>query len=235
MTMRSLKVIAAAAVLAVAGSPALAADEVLLSEGFENLTTLFSASGGWRSFNFSVVPFSEGWFQGSADRFAAHAGGADSFVASAYFIQQTEPNGDPVGGVADGLLQTKVVSLERATRLDFWTRGVAGNVYPDSLYVGYTLGASAVLTDYLPLEINPNGNVGGYPEDWTKYSVTLPAQGAGKTGRFVFEYSIPDTLVAGNYVGLDSVTITAVPEPGTWLLMGLGVAALAGLARRRAT
>lgn len=35
-------------------------------------------------------------------------------------------------------------------------------------------------------------------------------------------------------VTLDNIAITAVPEPATWLMQGLGLAALAGLARRRA-
>lgn len=231
MTMRSLKCVAAAAVLAVAGSSAMAADEVLLSEGFEDLTTLFSAAGGWSSFNFSDSPVAQGWFQGSADQFAAHQGGPDSFLASAYFIQETDANGDPLGGIADGLVLTKAVSLERPTQLSFWTRTVEASQYGDSLYVGYSINGGI---DYLPLEINADATAGAYPESWTQYSVNLGAQGAGVTGRFFFEYYIQDTAVAGNYVGLDSVTITAVPEPGTWLLMGLGVAALAGFARRRA-
>jgi len=35
-------------------------------------------------------------------------------------------------------------------------------------------------------------------------------------------------------MGLDNVVLTAVPEPGTWALMLGGLAAVAGLARRRA-
>ena len=51
-------------------------------------------------------------------------------------------------------------------------------------------------------------------------------------GRICFRYVVDDVSLAGNYIGIDSVSITAVPEPSTYLLMGLGVAAL--LLRRRA-
>ncbi len=37
-----------------------------------------------------------------------------------------------------------------------------------------------------------------------------------------------------NYVGIDSVTISAVPEPGTYLMLGVGLGLLA-FARKRKT
>ncbi len=39
---------------------------------------------------------------------------------------------------------------------------------------------------------------------------------------------------AGLYVGVDSLTVGVVPEPGTWLLMGLGIGALVLRQSRRA-
>ena len=51
-------------------------------------------------------------------------------------------------------------------------------------------------------------------------------------GRFGFEYFGPSD--SSNYLGIDTVTVTAVPEPGTYLLMGLGLAALGALRSRKA-
>jgi hypothetical protein len=39
---------------------------------------------------------------------------------------------------------------------------------------------------------------------------------------------------SSNYIGIDTVTVTAVPEPSTWLLMGLGLAGVAAVRRRTA-
>jgi hypothetical protein len=48
-----------------------------------------------------------------------------------------------------------------------------------------------------------------------------------------FRYVVADVATAGNYLGIDNVLITAVPEPTTTLLLGLGLAGL--LVRRRLT
>ena len=43
--------------------------------------------------------------------------------------------------------------------------------------------------------------------------------GAGTTGRFAFHYSVPDTSINGDYIGIDSVSISAVPEPASILCL----------------
>ena len=230
MTMRKLKCAVAAALLAVAGSSAMAADVVLLTEDFNNLTTLFT-SGGWLKNNFSTsAPVGDGWFKGNGGQFAAHAGGPDAYIASSVYIAPVDINGYPAG-TADGFLRTASVDMSGPTTMSFWTRTLTGNLYGESLYVGALVGGN----DISLKAINENAVIGAYPEVWTKYTVYLPGQGVIGTplgGRFYFEYYIQDTSFAGNYIGVDSVTITSVPEPGSWLLMGLGVAALAGLRRR---
>lgn len=232
MTMKKLKCTAVAAMLAVAGSSAMAADVVLLTEDFNDLTTLFT-TGGWLKNNFSEsAPVGDGWFQGNHDQFAAQAGGPDAYIASSVYIAPVDVNGNPAG-LADGFLRTAAVDMSGPTTMSFWTRTLTGNAYGDSLYVGALVGGK----DISLTAINENVDVGAYPETWTKYTVHLPGQGVIGTplgGRFYFEYYIQDTSFAGNYIGVDSVVITSVPEPGSWLLMGLGVAALAGLRRRAA-
>ena len=47
------------------------------------------------------------------------------------------------------------------------------------------------------------------------------------SGRIAFRYVVDNVATAGNYLGIDNVSVTsAVPEPATYVLMGLGVAAL---------
>jgi hypothetical protein len=67
--------------------------------------------------------------------------------------------------------------------------------------------------------------------DWVKYSFQIAAQGTGTTARFAVNYvGSADTA---NYVGIDSVTVTAVPEPSSVLMLGAGLAGLAAWTRRR--
>ena len=68
----------------------------------------------------------------------------------------------------------------------------------------------------------------------TAFSVMQLLDRAGKIteGRIAFRYVVDNVSTAGNYLGLDDVVITsAIPEPATYLLMGLGVAGL--MLRRR--
>jgi PEP-CTERM motif len=67
--------------------------------------------------------------------------------------------------------------------------------------------------------------------DWTQYTLSFAAAGAGTLARFAMVYIGSSTTA--NYIGIDSLTVTSVPEPGTWLLMGAGMLGMAGLVRRR--
>src|SRR4030095_1034795 len=80
------------------------------------------------------------------------------------------------------------------------------------------------------LTLNPALNPGGYPSDWTQYNVSLGALD-GVSGRLAFRYSIDDNLVNGDYIGIDTVTVNRVPEPGTIALISLGLVGF--IARRR--
>jgi len=202
----------------------------LLEEGFDDASGL---PAGWKMANFSSNPAAEAWFKptDTSPFFTAQAGASDSYFASSVFVAATDAAGNPFGRV-DAMLTTPVVAMSEATTLSFWTRTVAGNTFGDSLHVGAIVSGSFVDL----MAINPTLTAGAYPEAWTRFTVTLPGQGDGASGRFYFEYLVPDAAKAGNFVGLDSVSIAAaVPEPDTALLMlAGGLLLVARAARRRA-
>jgi len=212
------KYVLAAAMLTLAASAH--ADPTLINEGFDDITTL--AGAGW-SFQNDSVPATPGesWFQGDNTlAFTAQSGAANSYIASSFLA--AEP-----GGFIDNLLVTPFFSLESDVLLTFWARSQIVPGFTDTFAVlaGTTAGSALeVVSEVLGATVAAG--------DWTQYSVLLTGQGAGSVGRFGFEYFGPSD--SSNYLGIDTVTVTAVPEPGTYLLMGLGLAALGALRSRKA-
>lgn len=225
MTKQKWKTAAVGAALVLMGGSASAVT-TLLSEGFNN-----GIPAAWSTLNFSDAVAGPAWFAGSGDaaHFPAQAGAASSYAASSVFIGGTDGNGNPTGTV-DGYLFTPTLNLSLATTLSFYTRTVSPSSFGETLYVGALVNGN---TDLLLGVVNPATLVGSYPEGWQQYTMFLAGQGAGATGRFYFEYYIADASVAGDYIGIDSVLVTAVPEPAAWLLMTGGLLALGALGRRR--
>lgn len=195
------------------------AGPTLLNEGFDDIGTLAASGWVYQALTGPVTPLPDaGWFQGdNTSEFTAQSGPDSSYIASNFLASS------PTGFI-DTFLITPFFSLESNVTLTFWAR--TDNLgFSDSFAVlaGTSVGGggeavSQVLADTVALG------------DWTQYTVQLAGQGAGATGRFAFEYF--GSVETSNYIGFDTVTVTAVPEPGTYALMGLGLAALA-LRRRK--
>jgi hypothetical protein len=84
------------------------------------------------------------------------------------------------------------------------------------------------------LTINPNLVQGGYPGAWTQFTIILSGLSGPTAGRFAFNYHVTGGGPGGansDFIGVDDVSYTSVPEPATMAVLGLGAAAL--LRRRR--
>lgn len=210
-------------ILQVGATPVQA--DPMLSEGFNNVGSL--AGSGWVMTNNSS-PAGLNWFQGNTGVFDAHSGAANSYIASNYLAADG-------GGDISNWLITPQMLLQDGVTLSFFTR--SAGALPDSLEVrlstngastnvGGTAGSVGDFTTLL-LPINAGLAMGGYPSEWTMYTITLSGIG-NVSGRFAFRYNVSDTNWNGDYIGIDDVNV--VPEPATLTLLGLG---LAGIASRR--
>ena len=189
-----------------------------ITQGFENIASLPAA--GWFTQNNSTPVGTTGWFQGNTAVFPAQAGVASSYIA-ANFNNTTEAN------TISNWLLTPNRTFNNGDVIKFWTRTnvpVDGS-FPDRLEVRLsTNGAStnvgtgsAAVGDFTTvlLTINPNLTIGGYPEVWTEFTITLsglPAGGA--SGRVAFRYFVTSGGPVGDnssYIGIDTFSYT----PGT--------------------
>lgn len=214
--MKAFKHLFLLVIFTLAGStPAAAQDgaSVALNEQFNDVNSL----DGWTINNASVPP-GLSWFQGNPGVFASHQGAPDAYIAANYLSAQ---NGT---GAIDTWLITPQLSLSGPTTLSFFARADQQPGYADTLEVRF--GSNGDFSTVLAT-LGAGGD-SALGSNWQQHSATIDFTGSGQ---FAFRY-LGDAASA-NYVGLDTVSVTAVPEPSSWLLYLGGMLTVAALGRRQ--
>lgn len=218
--MKRLTSLCAAALLAAAAmlpATSRAAPVEVLDEGFDSLAAL----SDWALVNRSMPPGST-WFQGNPGIFRSQAGALDAYAAANFL---GAANGM---GVVDNWLITPTLSLTGLTQLSFFTNRNSEPGFDDLLEVRFASGSGTAAADFGTLLATIGGET-PFPAQWQQWSASLAVEGEG---RFAFRY-LGDAATL-DYIGLDTVrVVTAVPEPGSWLLLAGGIGALAAARRLR--
>ena len=208
------------------------------SESFDSFTVpsvivpsyTIVADNSWEVRNYSATQGTANWFPGNANVFGPQAGAGYAGVN----YQSTSGAND-----IDTYLMSDVRTFNDGDTISFYSRTITSPAYADRLILKLsTNGAGTAQGDFAStlLTINPGLTLGGYPNAWTQYSVTLSGLGGPTSGRFAFNYNVTNGGPLGNnsdYIGIDTVRYTAVPEPASMTALGLGV--LAMIRRRRNT
>ena len=203
------------------------------------LTENFDAGvpAGWTVNNLSQPPGTLDWFQGNEFVFPAQRGAPNSYLAANF------ESGGEVSTISTWLI-LPTSTYRNGDTLSFYSRTAEFSEWPDRLEVRFsnvggtdvgTTATSVGTFSTLLISINPTLEVGGYPEDWTRYSATLSGLTGPTSGAFAFRYTVTDGGLFGansNYIGIDTVQITAVPEPSVYMMMAFGLG-MVGYMRRR--
>ena len=187
----------------------------LIDEGFESFASLVGK--GWVLNNQSSPLGTTDFAAGDPSQFTAQGGTSGSYVSANYQNARAD-------GTINNWLITPSFSTALAGSVSFWARADIAPGFFDTMAFGLSKGSSSITAFTL-------GNTVTLGGDWNKYTVDFAAQGTGSLGRFAINYQGPANT--SNFIGVDTVMVTSVPEPSTWLMMGIGLAGLGAAARRR--
>jgi hypothetical protein len=205
-----------------------AASAQSFTEGFAGASLLPS---GWPSVNVSPAGpgSSPDWAQtsGSVGNWLPQSGAGYAAVG---YNATTGANDISV------YLISPVVSLTNGDTISFWTRTWDTVFYADRVALVYNTDGSSSAASFTNtlLTVNPDLTTTGYPSEWTQYTATISGLTESVTGRFAFHYNPTNGGPSGNNsdrIGLDDVTYSSVPAPGSLALLGLG-ALISGRRRR---
>jgi hypothetical protein len=219
-----------------------------LNQGFDTVSTL--AANGWDLPNYSnPVPLVAGttWTQGSTTQsgFVGQAGGSNSYIQADITIT----NGDITGanGTVSAWIITPELDFANGGTVSFYARTIGTQTKAEFLEVrqsstGTTTGFSAApaATD-LGNFTSLTGSAGGLTADdinpsataipfgsWKQYTFNVAATGG--SGRLALRYFATDGGTNGTqalYIGVDTLSYTAVPEPVSSSFAGFAMLGLA--------
>jgi uncharacterized repeat protein (TIGR01451 family) len=187
-------------------TPPVADVQGVTTEGFDDITNL----PGWITDNRSNPVGTTDWFQGNTGVFNAQAGPADSYIGANF-------NNTAGSDICNWLIMPDLGFLQS---VNFWTRTTLANTFPDRMFVVHSPTGGTTTGDCFTdfgdftnslVEINPNLDTGGYPDDWTQFTANVNG-----SGRVAFVYFVANGGPVGansNFIGIDSVDwVAGVPE-----------------------
>lgn len=196
---------------------------LLVNGGFEDpsLTGLYAdydhgqSIGGWLVFGSGVASAAQLTLRADYQEYA----GTLSFSPHGGLVSLDMTGSGNLG--ANGVSQTIATTAGAIMALSFWV----GN--QDAAFGGYGLSSAVeVFVDSVSAGVFTNADNSPADVNWKQFQVQFVAGSPSTTIAFVNATPIGD-----NMAGLDDVVLTAVPEPATALLLGLGVAGLIPLRR----
>ncbi len=218
------KKLALAALLSIGATSPAMAQNLLVNGGFDgdNVPT-----GGYVVYNAGDTIGGGGWTvlgAGGNSSLNAHTAYVEPGVA---FVSQAGANAlDLTGagntGPLDGIIQTVATTVGQAYLLSFYVGNADGNgnyLLPSSLTLSIGGGTPVTYT---------NSDITAGTINWKYFSTSFVASSSSTSIQFNNATAIGD-----NYAGLDTVVLSAVPEPATWAMMIAGFGIVGGAMRRQ--